>query len=167
MFRVNDLIVYGQIGVCRITDISVPDFCKDSNRLYYTLEPVSHRGTVFCPVDTSVYMRPILSREEAEELIRMIPGIAAASCAASNMQELNHHYSELMRSHSYEDLISLLISIYTKKNNRIQNNQKIGTVDETYLKRAESLLYTELSVSLEIPEKDVPGYIAEKLGQKI
>ena len=97
----------------------------------------------------------------------MIPGIAAASCAASNMHELNHHYSELMRSHSYEDLISLLISIYTKKNNRIQNNQKIGTVDETYLKRAESLLYTELSVSLEIPEKDVPGYIAEKLGQKI
>ncbi len=167
MFQVNDLIVYGQIGVCKITDISVPDFCKDSNRLYYTLEPVSRRGTVFCPVDTNVYMRPVLCREEAEELIKMIPSIAAASCTASNMQELNHRYSELMRSHNYEDLLSLLISIYNKKNSRVQNNQKIGTVDETYMKRAESLLYSELSISLGIPEDAVPRYIAQKLGQKI
>ena len=164
MFQVNDLIVYGQIGVCKVIDISVPDFCKDSNRLYYTLEPVSRRGTVFCPVDTNVYMRPVLQKEEAEALIRMIPGIAAASYTASNMQELNHRYSELMRSHNYEDLLSLLISIYTKKT---QNNQKIGTVDETYLKRAESLLYSELSIALNMQESDVPRYIAETLGQKI
>ena len=167
MFQVNDLIVYGQIGVCKVTDISVPDFCKESNRLYYTLEPVSRRGTVFSPVDADVYMRPVLCREDAENLIRMIPDIAGTSCTASNMQELNHRYSELMRSHNYEDLISLLISIYRKKNSRSQTNQKIGTVDETFLKRAESLLYTELSISLGIPEQDVPHYIAEKLGQKI
>ncbi|MBQ6425876.1 MAG: CarD family transcriptional regulator [Clostridia bacterium] len=166
MFQVNDLIVYGQIGVCKVTDVSVPDFFKDSNRLYYTLEPVSHRGTIFIPVDTDVYMRPVLSREESEDLIKMIPGIAAASCDATNMQELNHRYSELMRSHNYEDLISLLISIYTKKHSRLQNNQKIGSVDEAYMKRAESLLFSELSVSLGIPESDIPQYIAEKLSQK-
>ena len=155
------------MGVCKVTDVSTPDFCRDTGRLYYTLEPVSHRGTIFCPVDSSVYMRPVLCREEAEELIEMIPGIVASSCAASNMQELNHHYSELMRSHNYEDLLSLLISIYHKKISRLQNNQKIGTVDETYMKRAESLLYTELSASLGIPENEVPQYIAGKLGQSI
>lgn len=161
MFQAGDLVVYGQIGVCRVRDVRVPDFCEaGEQRLYYELEPQQQSGTVFIPVDTEVFMRPILTREEAERLIGLIPSIQAKACNSSNLQELTQQYSAQLRSHSCADLVALIMSIYAKKQDRRQNNRKIGAVDEAYMKRAEALLHSELALALGIEEAAVPAYIA-------
>ena len=70
MFNVGDLIIYGGTGVCRVKDITHPDFGMPEDRLYYILEPVYQAGTIYAPVDNGkVYMRPVISEEEANELI--------------------------------------------------------------------------------------------------
>lgn len=38
----------------------------NKKRKYYKLAPVFGSGTIYIPVDTKVFMRPVISKEEAE-----------------------------------------------------------------------------------------------------
>ena len=73
MFSIGSLIVYSGTGVCRVEAVGPPPFDPGSKVEYYTLIPLQSTGTIYVPVDTKVFMRPILSREAAQELIRRIP----------------------------------------------------------------------------------------------
>ena len=45
-----------------------------------------------------------------------------------------------------------------------QERRKFGSIDERYLKRAESLLFGELAAVLDLPRDGVRGFIAGRLG---
>lgn len=164
MFSIGDRVVYGQIGVCTILDIAVPDFLKQGEaRKYYILEPENQKGNIYTPVDAKVFMRPLLTKDEAEQLIDLIPSIQAEAYHSTSLQELTTHYAAALHSHDCADLIELIMSIYAKKQYRQKNNQKIGAVDEGFMKRAEELLYSELSIALEMPRDSLPTYIAARV----
>ena len=163
MFQKGDYIIYGQIGACVVTDITTPDFMKDTGKKYYILTPVHQSGQVFVPVDSDAYMRPVMTEQEALKIIDSFPSIASETCKISNMQELNQYYSKKLRSNDLQTVISLIRTIYEKKQNRLQNNQKIGSVDENYMKRAENLIYGELALALGIEKDAVPSFIEKRL----
>ena len=78
MFQIGDYIVYGTSGVCRVEKIGpvdLPDVSKD--KLYYTLSPVRNPGGhIYTPVDNQrVVMRPILTEDETEQLMKALPDI--------------------------------------------------------------------------------------------
>ena len=78
MYQIGDLIVYGGTGVCRVEKVEAPKLKgTDGKRQYYTLKPLYQDGTICIPVDTKVFMRPVISREEAEKLIDAIPEVKA------------------------------------------------------------------------------------------
>lgn len=161
MFQTGDLVIYQNMGVCRIADVTVPSF--DSAREYYLLEPLNARGTIFIPVDADVFIRPVISREEAERLIDTIPSIEAEAFGSTALKEITQHYSDALHTHECADLIELVMSIYDKKRVRAEQNQKFGTVDESYMKRAEELLYGEFAVALDMPKEDVRAYIEKRV----
>ncbi len=164
MFNIGDKVIYAQMGVCDITDIIVPSFCeKGKEKQYYVLAPGNQSGSIFVPVDANVYMRKLLTREEVERLIDVIPDVQTHSYDNASLQELKQHYADAMQSHDCGDLIELVMSIYAKKQARIKNNKKIGAIDEATMKRAEELLYSEFAIALDIPKDTVPKYIAKRL----
>jgi len=110
-----------------------------------------------------VFMRPTVTREEAERLIDMIPTIRADAYHGKGLQELKAHYGEMLRSHDCADLIELVMSIYAKKRYRERTNQKIGMIDENCMKRAQALLHDEFSVALGIPAAEVGAYIRKRI----
>lgn len=55
------------------------------------------------------------------------------------------------------------MSIYAKKQCAEQQSLKLGQVDEKFMKRAEELLFGELSGSLGIPRDKVQEYIASRV----
>ena len=75
MFQKDDYVIYGNSGICRVEDVGVPENYPivRAGRLYYTLVQVFGSGTIYAPVDTQVYMRNILTKQEAETLIEQIP----------------------------------------------------------------------------------------------
>lgn len=166
MFAIGQSIYYSQIGVCRVEKIGVPDFLENEADapLYYTLQPYQKTGTVFVPVSSDVYMRPVMNVEEVNALIDSIPSISCELRSAANLQSIAQVYSEKMRSHDARELVSLILAIYNKKKQRLAHNQRIGSIDETYLKRAMSLLHGEFSLVLGIDEENVPAYIESRLG---
>ena len=81
MFDIGEKIIYGENGVCTVEKIAPLDMTGASReKLYYYLTPLVGSGTYFAPVDTSAFMRPIISRDEADALIDSMPGIAPAIC---------------------------------------------------------------------------------------
>lgn len=164
MYQIGDLIVYGSTGVCRVGAVETPRHRPgEEERQYYLLRPLYQDGTIRIPVDTKVFMRPVISREEAEKLIDAIPGMNAEVYHERNFTQLAAHYQEALGSHECSDLIELVMSIYAKKQDAESKKRKFGQVDARFMKRAESLLYGEFSVALGIPFDDVQGYIASRV----
>ena len=103
MYQIGDIIVYGGEGVCRVEEIGVPKISGvNKQRQYYTLAPLYREGKVFTPVDTKVFMRPVVTRDEALELIKGIPSIQADVYENSNLRFLNEHYQSLSLIHISE-----------------------------------------------------------------
>lgn len=169
MYQVGELIIYGGTGVCEVADIVMGDHVGasrslDENRLYYVLKPVHETGTIYVPTDsTNVPTRPVITKEEADRLIDMIPKIKAEAYQDSGMQDLKNHYQTATQTTDCADLIELTMSIYTKKQDAEQQKRKLGQMDERFMKRAEDMLYGEFSVALNLEKDQVPEYIAARL----
>lgn len=165
MFRIGDKIVYGSTGVCMVEDITTVNLRGvDKNRLYYILKPLYQDGIIRTPVDNDkVFKRPVITRQEAEALVDMIPTVKASAYNEKNLAQLRSHYQEYLGSFDCADLIELAMSIYAKKQDAVRQQKKFGITDERYLKRAEEMLFGELAVALEISREEVPNYITQRL----
>jgi len=165
MYQVGELVLYGSTGVCKVEEIREQNFpSTGEKRLYYTLRPLYEDCVISVPVDSDkVFIRPIISREEAERLIAGIPKVRVEMYHSRVSRELTEHYEAILRSHDCGSLVELTMSIYAKKQSFQEQKRKFGTVDERFLKRAEDLLFGELAAALEIPKDQVQGYIASKL----
>lgn len=165
MYEVGQLIVYGASGVCRVEAVEHPTFVPKEmkDRLYYRLKPLYDQGTLYTPVDTANTLRPVITREEADALIRSIPQIEPVPCASHSPQLLGEHYKSFFQSHRCEDLMTLLKTIYSKLR-RSANPRAASKTDQHYLKKAEELLYNELAVALELPVDEVKPYIVNAVG---
>ena len=166
MYQIGELIVYGCSGVCRVVDHTELDIEDVKPQLYYVLEPLYQTGTIYCPVeDPKVFMRPVISREEAEKIIDMIPTVKVNVCHHKT-QQLREYYESVLHANDCEELVMLTMSIYEKRRQQEADRQKFGEIDTKYMKLAENILYGELATALGIEKDDVPQYIAEKLGKE-
>ncbi len=164
MYKPGEKIIYGSTGVCVVKEITAQKAsAEDEEKLYYTLEPVYQSGVIYIPVNSKVFMRPIISEDEANALIDSIPDMPVSVHQSSVLRELEEYYSSFFQSHDCALLMELTRSIYAKKDLMARQNRKFGAVDEKYLKRAEDLLYGELAAALNIERVQVPDYITKRL----
>ena len=162
MYNIGDLVVYGSSGVCKVVEIGRPSMTAQyTDKLYYTLAPMYGSETIYTPVDTSVFIRPVISREEAQDLISRMPSIRGDVYVDKNLTVLTTHYKESLQEYDCEDLVRLIKSVNMKNATAIRNGKKPGQIDQRYMKRAENLLYGELAVALGIEKNDVLGYISD------
>ncbi len=169
MFHPGDMVVYGATGVCRVEEVAKPNLTgTDRNKQYYVLSPLHQDGVIYTPVDNEkVPMRPVISAEEAEALIDLIPSIQADACRAPTLQALAQHYQSAMRSSDCRDLVEMVKSIYAKRRQVESQKRRLGMIDERYMKQAERLLYGELSIALGIPFDEVQNYIVRRVDQGV
>lgn len=163
MYQNGDMIIYGSTGVCCVQKIISKEIEKGVEKPFYVLDPLYQDGVIMIPVDTKVFMRPVLTREEALALIDRIPDIHTQAYHNSVMRELEEHYNSYLKSHDCGDLIELAMSIYAKKQELTSQNRKFGAVDERFMKRAEELLDGELAVALGIEKSAVGAFISARV----
>lgn len=153
MFEIGDYVVYGSKGVCKVVDISDMDL-GGSSRKYYFLEPVQDQGSkVYLPVDNQkAVIRPVMTREEALELIDEIPEVEKLQVPDERKREVS--YKDAMRQCSSRVWVSIIKTLYNRKRERIAMGKKITALDEKYLRAAENELYGELSIALDVSQED-------------
>ena len=162
MFEKDQLIMCGGHGVCRVVNITGNPIDRlDKVRKYYVLEPVFEKGsTVYTPVDNDkVIMRRIMNKEEAEELVGRITGIDTVWIQEEKSRE--QMYKEAIRTYDCQSLVQIIKTLYLRKQSRLKEGKKVLSSDEQYLRKAEELLYSEMSLALSIPRDEVGAYIRE------
>lgn len=164
LYQVGDQIIYGSNGVCIIEEIKMIEVPHtDEEKAYYIIKPIYQECRISVPVDTKMFIRPIISKEEALALIDSIPQIDAQPYFNTALRQLQDYYEKKLSSHDCADLIELTISLYRKKQQVLEQKRKFGAIDERYMKRAEDLLFGELSVVLDIPKNEVRSFISSRL----
>lgn len=164
MYKIKDVVMYGKMGACEITDIKVPEDMKVArNQLYYVLKPLHENCVIYTPVDTKVFMRPTITAEEAERLIALIPSLTAEDFSDDSAKDLVKRYEKAIETHDCEELLRLTMSIYAKKQFIEQHGRIFGQIDKKYMKQAEDLLFGEISFALGIARDEVPDYIAARV----
>ena len=135
------------------------------DKLYYILRPVHEKhGKVFTPVDNEkIVMRRVISKEEAEKLIREIPQIEGLWIG--NEKQREEKYRECMKSCKCAEWVRIIKTLYERKVSRLKQGKKITALDERYMRTAENELYSELSLTLGIPKDEMEQYIRERLTQ--
>ena len=167
MFEKDQLIMCGGHGVCRVVSITDnPVDRRDKVRKYYVLEPLFEKAsTIYTPVDNDkVMMRMVMTKEEAEELTKRVTEIDTVWIQEEKNRE--QMYKEAIRTYDCRSLVQVIKTLYMRKQNRIQEGKKVLSSDEQYLRKAEELLYSEMSVALSIPREEVETYIKDVVSRQ-
>lgn len=167
MFQVNEVVVYGHHGVCEITEIGTLKMpMADKEKLYYTLRPVYHKdSSVYAPVENhKIIMRPVITKEAAETLIRRIPEIETVWIVNEKAREVQ--FKEALQTCDCEELIKIIKTLYHRKQQRLESGKKVTVVDEKYFRQAEDKLYEELAFVLGMEKNQVSQYISKRMEEK-
>ena len=166
MFKKGEYVIYGNVGVCQVADISTLNIHgAPKDKLYYILEPVNQNSSrVFTPVDNqNVVIRNIMSKDDVEILISDIPNTEELLVKDEKLRE--QMYKECIKSGQCKKLLSLMKTIYLRKEERFRQGKKLSATDERYFKLAQDNLNTELAMSLQIPVNEMKEYILDKLNK--
>lgn len=162
MYSVGEKIIYGENGVCTIEAIAPLGIAgASSDKIYYHLRPLIGSGLYFSPIDSNAFMRPLISRKEAEALIDSIPSIEPAVCTDSRFNHVDAFYKELFKLHTPESLVSIIKGLKLRALEKKTKSSKA----ESSMKRAKEMLYGEISIVLGIAYSEVEKYIFDRSGE--
>lgn len=158
----NGLVMHDTAGVCRIDGETEMDGMPGT---YYVLTPLyMNQATFYTPKDSPrVRLRPVMSADEAWNLIDQIPEVSPLTY--SNLNEQRSGFAAILKSGDSYQLARLTKTLYQDQQRRSRQNRRGGLGDATMLKKAESLLFGELATALEIPFEDVLTHIRAHLDQ--
>lgn len=163
MFNVDDTVMYGNAGVCKIIDIRSEDLSGE-DVLYYILRPESDKKSIiYCPVNKqNNKIRKLLSSDEIYKLIDAMPEVETSWI--ENDQARKEHFNEIIIRGDHSELIKLIKTLYYNQQEKLKSGKKFHVTDERIMKRAESILYGEFAYVLNIEPNDVVSFISDKLG---
>ena len=163
MYQVNDVVVYGNQGVCRVTNVGPLDINDDDHKIYYTLSPLYQKGTIiYAPAENpKSVMRPVLNKDQADSLIREIPDIE--TFRVGNDRDRESIYRTAIRTCDPRELVKILKTVYIRRKDRLASGKKRIIVDEKYFQIAEDQLYQELAYVLDKNKESMEEYITSNV----
>lgn len=167
MFQIGDFVIKANNGICRVDDIGHLDIAAaNKERLYFFLTPLNETHTkLYVPTDKADNgLRRVITEEEAWKFIDEIPDIDEAWIADDKQRE--QKYKEAIQSCDLKKLMSIIKSMYHRKQIRTAQGKKNTSVDEHFFKLAENNLYTELAFAIGKDREDMQGIITDKLEVK-
>ena len=109
-----------------------------------------------------VVMRPILTEDETEQLMKALPDIAPLTISDEKTVEVLYKHS--LSSCDSVRWVQVIKTIHQRKQSRLKAGKKITAVDDRYMRIAKDNLYGELAVVLHKKPDEISSYIRERAG---
>ncbi len=164
MYEKGQYIVYGIRGVCQVMDITTMERPgSPEGRLYYVLRPCCQtNGKIVAPVDSKMtVMRPVISRDEALELIDGMDDVPELTVTNDKLRE--ERYKEALKSCDCQVWVSMMKALYLRRRERMARGKRMTDLDERYFRTAEDNLYSELSLALGVPKEEMSEVIRKRV----
>ena len=164
MYQVGDKVVYGIHGVCMVVDQE--ERTVDRKRVtYLALEPVGQGGSRYLvPTHNTAAMaklRHMLSKEELEALLQSDEIRTDGWIKDENQRKPT--YRELISSGDRAKLMQMVRTLYRHKASQAAAGRKCHLCDENFLRDAEKLLISEVSIVMDVEPDQAKTYIRGKL----
>ncbi len=163
MFSVGDYMVYGISGVCRVEDICASPFDKKDTRTFYMLRPLGATAgsVIYTPTDNvQVAMRPLMSVEQAEQLIGLLPSILPLEIPTEKMRR--DIYRQTMQSCDPVQYARLIKTVRHRRAEMLAQHKRLSETDSDFERNAKLSLYHELAVVLDKPYAEIEPYLLER-----
>lgn len=165
MFRTGECVIYGSSGACRITDIRRETF-GGAPREYYVLVPLGGGSSVFVPTDNEqlvARMRAPMTPEEAKRMLTEIPREEVVWI--EDNRQRNTRFQQILLEGSAPDLMRLTKAVWHRRTELRARGKKNLMADENAFKKAERILFGELSLVLGITQSEIVPYIEAGLAE--
>ena len=160
MYKVNEVVVYRK-DIYRISEIRKGSSKEDT---FFVLVPSQNDdGSLKIQVPASNkmgYLRKLSTKDEIEALIQRIPEIPVID---GNNRMIENDYKARMKKTTLEDLVAIIKTTYLRNQERLDQNKKIGAVDNNYFKEAEKVLYQEIGTVLDMTVDQTRDYVVAAL----
>ena len=163
MFNIDDYIMYGKTGVCKVVDITNEKFINGEKRKYYILSPIYNNDTVIkIPLDNDkVPMRKVISKGDMTALINDIPNMEILWI--DDEKKRIAQFETMLKSGQCEELIKLIKSIKFSKKYARSIGKKLEQPDRDIMKEAERLLTEEFAILLNVYPNEASSYILSQI----
>ena len=159
MYAIGDYLVHPGQGVCQVEDVkAAPDRS-------YVLLPLGQRHPIRIsfPVESESRLRPVLSRQEAQQIIEEYPQLPPVSFEARNTALEEEHYKGEIRTGTCRSQVRIAKTFRERIDSLSRRNKKPPVAYERIMKQARERAVTELSVALGCTPEDVCEMFEERL----
>ncbi|MDB1922152.1 CarD family transcriptional regulator [Clostridium tertium] len=162
MFKINDYVVYGSNGVCKVTDIEQVTL-RNEELEYYILSPVyNEKMTIKTPVNNQkILMRELMTKAEIVNLLKEISKNETVEIEDSRRRV--EEYKAIIKRGNAEELIKVINSIKLEKDEKNSIGKKLNKTDEDIMISASKQLYQEMAIVLDIDVDEVQDYIKNNI----
>lgn len=168
MLNLNSLVIYGNNGVCNVSDIIEENFTGETQK-YYILKPVKNKSyNIYLPLNNEQLLKKakeILSKDEVYELIDNIEN--EESIWIDNERVRNNEYKEILQKCDRRELFKLIKTLREKEQERMEKNKKLRYTDEHIMNNAKDILFEEFAYVLQIERDEVERFILNRIKSKV
>lgn len=151
MYQIGEYIVHPGQGVCKVDEI------VSEPQATYMLLPVGVRNPVRIsfPVSGEARLRPVLSRDEAEQLIAEFPLMDLDDFTERSLALEEQHFKNQIRRGTCRDSVRIVKTFQQRIADVRARNKRPPVVYERILKQASERSLSELAVALGITPDEV------------
>ncbi len=146
MLKVEDYVIYGASGVCKIAEIK-KERMRGVTKEYYVLKPVyAENSTVYVPLDNMTLVEKIQPVISVKELDKVLSGaVMRADEWIENDGERTEKYKETLRSGNRAEIIEIIRVIYRRQKELLTRGKHLHVTDERLKREAQTPLCSEIA----------------------
>lgn len=162
MFKVNDYVMYGSMGVCKVIGISKEKYIDGEEIECYVLQTIyKNTMTIKTPVNNpKVLMREVMTKDAVLSLMDIMAKTETIWIDDDRQRSAN--FKAALKTGKSEDCMMIIKTLHQKKENA-PGSKKLRKMDEDILKAAEKQLYEEFAIALDIQPEEVVPYILNRI----
>lgn len=151
MYSVGEFIVHPGQGVCKVEGV------VEEPMALYQLMPIGQRHPmrISFPLASADKLRPVLSREEAMQIIDGYPDMQVDPFIGRSNALEEEHFRQKIRTGTCKDSVRIVKTFRKRIADTRARNKKPPVVYERILKQASQRSLEELAVALEMTPDDV------------
>ena len=158
--KVNDVVVYGTTGVCRVDGFTDVKMGRETKQ-YYVLTPVANASAaVYLPTDNDQLMsrvHTLLTKAEIEKLVVSLP--QDKEIWNDNPAERMRLFADVLKSGDRGQVLLAVRTLILRRRALSASGKKLHITDERALRDAQRLIYDEIAYVMGFENDKVEEYV--------
>ena len=164
MCHLDDYVIYGIHGACRVLGRE-KQLVNKKRTEFLVLEPLVQSGSkYYVPADNPTAMAKLQAVLSQDELVKLLESDAVREdCWISDEGRRKQAYRELITSADRLRLMQMVGSLYRYRGVQEAAGRKLHLCDDNFLRDAERLLSSEISLVMNLPADEARDFLRKHL----